>query len=116
MKHLRHFALLISGIVVAFLPASVTAESTTLENPLGSGVDSAEQLIVRMLTGFLGVLALFSLVMVIYGGFQYIWSAGSPERIKSAKDTIVWALLGLVIAFMSLAAVNFVVRAFQGAL
>ena len=87
--------------------------SPPLENPIGEQNMTSNQLVVRLLRGFLGFLSLIALVMVVYGGFQYITSAGNPEQIKKAKDTIIWALLGMSIAFMSLAIVNFVLEAFS---
>lgn len=99
-------------------PAPVLAEEEStagIDNPIGENTMDAEDLIVRMLKGFLGILSLFALVMVIYGGFQYIYSAGNPEQLKKAKDTIVWALVGMAIAFLSLAIVNFVIDAFKAA-
>jgi hypothetical protein len=43
---------------------------------------------------FGGVIAVF---FVIFGGFRYIVSDGNPERIKTATNTIVYALIGLVV-------------------
>lgn len=109
MKKLAPFLL----IILISLPVVVLAADEGLKNPL-QGVEKVDELIVRVIKGFLAVLSLFSLVMVIYGGFLYTTSGGNPEQLKKAKDTIVWALLGIAIAFLSLAIVNFVVKAFQG--
>ncbi len=121
MKSISFFliGLTLFSALVLFLttPHYVQAEGGTagINNPIGDNNMDAEDLIVRLLTGFLGILSLFALVMVIYGGFQYIYSAGNPEQVKKAKDTIVWALIGMAIAFLSLAIVNFVIDAFRGA-
>lgn len=50
-----------------------------------------------------------STLYVIIGGLKYALSAGDPGSIKSAKDTILYALIGLVVALMSYAIIEFVV-------
>lgn len=44
---------------------------------------------------------------LIYGGFKYITSQGSPEGTKNAKDTIINAVVGLVIALMAIPLISF---------
>ncbi len=60
----------------------------------------------------LGIIGILALVMFIYGGILWMTSGGSAEKIKKGKDTIVWAVLGLAIVFLSYAIVNFVLKAF----
>ncbi|MDD5567110.1 MAG: hypothetical protein PHH01_02850 [Patescibacteria group bacterium] len=105
-------SIILSGLMFCLVPLTALAEEVALNNPLGDTATGTD-LVVKIITGFLGIMSLFALVMVIYGGFQYIYSAGNPEQLKKAKDTIVWALLGMVIAFLSLAVINFVVGAFK---
>ncbi|OGM10802.1 hypothetical protein A2Z22_02860 [Candidatus Woesebacteria bacterium RBG_16_34_12] len=50
--------------------------------------------IIVLALGFAG-LALF--IMLILGGFKYITSAGDPKKTESAKNTITYAILGLVL-------------------
>ena len=38
-----------------------------------------------------------AIIMIIYGGFRYITSGGSSERIGSAKTTLIYAIIGLVV-------------------
>ena len=56
----------------------------------------------------LRIATLVSLGYVIYGGFRYITSQGEPDSTKSARQTIMNALIGLVIALLSTAIVAFV--------
>jgi len=39
-----------------------------------------------------------SVIMIIVGGLQYVLSTGDPNRTNSAKNTILYALIGLVVA------------------
>lgn len=52
---------------------------------------------------------LVSVIFTIVGGVRYITSAGQPEAIKSAKNTITYALVGLVVAIMAYGIVSFVI-------
>lgn len=45
---------------------------------------------------------------IIYGGFKYLTSAGSADRITAGRKVIMNALIGLVLSFMSIAIVNLV--------
>jgi hypothetical protein len=49
-----------------------------------------------------------SVIMIIYGGFRYITSGGSSDRIGSAKNTLIYAIIGLVIVGLAQILVHFV--------
>lgn len=66
---------------------------------------STLNVIINVIIGVIGFLAV---VMVIYGGVQYTTSAGAADKVKSAKDTIMYGIVGLVIAILAFAIVNFV--------
>lgn len=51
-----------------------------------------------------------SVIMVIIGGLRYVLSGGDSAGIKSAKDTIMYALVGVAIAIVAYAIVSFVVN------
>ncbi|MDR2063573.1 MAG: pilin [Candidatus Nomurabacteria bacterium] len=54
------------------------------------------------------VIGLISVAFLIYGGVQYTTSAGQAEKVKNAKNTIMYAIIGLVVAILAFAIVNFV--------
>lgn len=56
----------------------------------------------------LRVAAIVAIAYIIYGGFQYLISQGEPDRTKRAKDSILNAIIGLAIAILATAIVNFV--------
>ena len=45
-------------------------------------------------------------LVIIYGGYRYITSAGNPEALKDAKDIIVGALIGLVLLLLAYVILN----------
>ena len=59
----------------------------------------------------LGVLGILAVVFIIYGGVMYTTSAGDQAKVKKAKDTIMNGVIGLVVAFLAFAIVNFVLSA-----
>lgn len=49
-----------------------------------------------------------SVIMLIWGGFQYVISSGDSKRVESAKNTILYAIVGIVVAILAYAIVGFV--------
>jgi len=47
-------------------------------------------------------------VVIILGGVQYTTSAGASDKVKKAKDTIMYGIIGLVVALLAYAIVNFI--------
>lgn len=47
---------------------------------------------------FAGIVALF---LIIFSGTQYITSKGDPQKVEGAKKTLTWAIIGLVLIFLS---------------
>lgn len=56
----------------------------------------------------LGLIALAAVIMIIIGGLNYTTSQGDAAKVKKAKDTILYGVIGLVIALLAFAIVNFV--------
>ncbi len=54
------------------------------------------------------IVGLVSVAYIMYAGFLYITSSGEPERTKNAKDTMLNALIGLVIAIIASTIVAFI--------
>ena len=84
---------------------STNPDYTTGQN---KSVGSLASVIVSTLLYFIGVVAI---VMLIYGGILYTISSGDAAKAKKAKDTILYAVIGLVIAVLAYAIFNFVVKA-----
>lgn len=54
------------------------------------------------------LIGMVSVVMIVIGGFRYTMSRGEASEVKTAKDIILYAIIGLVVAVMAYAIVNFV--------
>ena len=54
------------------------------------------------------VVGVVSVIMLIYGGLRYVISGGDSKKVTDAKNTILYAIIGLIISILSFAIVNFV--------
>lgn len=55
-----------------------------------------------------------AVIMLIIGGLRYVTSNGEAASIKGAKDTITYAIIGIIVAMLSFALVSFVIGRFSG--
>ncbi len=58
----------------------------------------------------LGVVGAVALIVIVMAGMQYVLSQGNPQSTAKAKDTILYAIVGLVICMLGYAIVGFVVN------
>ena len=56
----------------------------------------------------IAVLGLVCVIVIIMGGVSYMTSTGDAGKVKKAKDTILYGVIGLVICVLAFAIVNFV--------
>lgn len=54
-----------------------------------------------------------ALTFIVIGGFRYVISAGDPQKVAAAKDTIIYAIIGLIIAIAAFTIVNLVIGVAQ---
>ena len=95
-------------------PVPVTPSGpTTIPNPLGDSVTPAE-LAGRVIKTLLGLSGAAALVVFIYGGVMFMFSGGNSTKVQNAKNTLVYATLGLAIIFASYAILKFVLQVLGG--
>ncbi len=83
----------------------VCASKDQSENPL-TGPDGIITNTVRIISFMVGVAAVF---MVILGGLKYVTSNGDSNSTASAKNTILYAVIGIIVFLLSQAIVIFVI-------
>lgn len=81
-----------------------------INSPIGE--ITGPQLIGRIIKAILGLVGALALAMFVYGGFTWLTSAGSPDKIKKGKDILIWATIGLIVIFTSYTLVDFLLRSF----
>jgi hypothetical protein len=67
-----------------------------------------------ILSILIGIVGALSVLFVIIGGLRYILSAGNPQEASRAKETIIFALVGLVISITAEAIVAFALSTVAG--
>lgn len=87
--------------------AGVTAaDGSICDNPTSKkGTDIAKNVVDTLLYA----LGIVSVIMIIVGGLRYVLSAGDKSALVSAKNTIMYAVIGLAIAILGVAIAQFVV-------
>ena len=69
----------------------------------------AEDLVKNIINILLTVASVVAVIMIIIGGIRYATSNGDSNSVSAAKNTILYSVVGLVIAIFAYAIVNFVV-------
>lgn len=66
----------------------------------------------NLISTLLFALGIVAVIAIVVGGIRYTTSDGDSGKIKQAKDTILYAVVGLVVAMLAFAIVNFVLFRF----
>lgn len=93
-------------------PAECIKQGTDSVDSQSGGGTSLEDNIKTIVNVLLFLLGAIAVIMIIIGGIRYATSNGDAGQVKSAKDVILYAVIGLVVAILAYAIVNFVVGAF----
>ena len=117
-------SLLMVGGVVFYVNAPTVGAINLVQNSCGAGQDSTGKIcaaskdninamVANLVNLLLYVLGVISVVVIIIGGIKFTTSDGDPGKIKSARETILYAVVGLVVAVLAWSIVNFVVTRFK---
>lgn len=113
--------------VSAFVPAVATYAATCSQNSLTvqSGANCAQgnntpsdiqgqngifKTVVNVMLFIIGAVAV---IMLIIGGIRYTISGGDSNAVTGAKNTILYAIVGIIVAILAYAIVNFVIGSFS---
>ncbi len=109
------------GLVTVPQPAAYAANCTSAADCAQDGLNASGgkanntnigafiKDIVNILLYILGAVAV---IMIVIGGIRYTISNGDSGAVSNAKNTILYAVIGLIIALMAYAIVNFVLTSF----
>lgn len=112
MRRLTHaLGTLMIGATLA-MPAPVLAASGLSSNQLPPPENVSNRNFLDVLSDIinwiLGLVGVIAVLMLVWGGFNYLTSAGNPEATKKAKQTITYAIIGIIIIALAYTLVNFV--------
>ncbi|MNQ27270.1 hypothetical protein D3C85_405250 [compost metagenome] len=99
-----------AGAVDVFQPCAANSQSAVCKDTKGESVNSIVTPLVNTLLFILGAI---SVVMIIVSGIRYATSNGDASAVTSAKNTLMYSIIGLIVAILAFAIVNFVVTAFK---
>jgi hypothetical protein len=130
---LNKLSVFIAGAMLLALPLAVpamasAATDTTIQNNVcgsvdslsingtgdctstATGTDKVNGIITTIITLFSVIVGIIAVIMIVYGGLRYITSGGDSTKITSAKNTIIYALIGLVVVALAQFIVKFVLN------
>lgn len=87
--------------VLSLLPTSAlayTAPKVEIKDPNSTDVAT---LIGKVITWVLGLVGAIAVLFIIYAGILYVTSSGNKERIEQAKQTLTYAVIGLVVIVLA---------------
>ena len=84
-----------------------TACENTASADTQTNVNNIVNTIINVFSWLVGIVAV---IMVIFGGFRYITAAGDTTKTKTAKDTILFALIGIIIVALAQTIVKYVLN------
>jgi len=121
---MRKFILLfILGVLSLAVLISFNISTPTYAYSIMEGVNAARGsnvpatlfggtgIITTIINTMLFIAGALSVIMIIFGGLRYVTSAGNSSNVTAAKNTVMYAIIGLIVAFLAYAAVNFVLGA-----
>lgn len=76
---------------------------------VGGKSDTLVKNVTSIINAVIAVLGIVAVVVIIVGGIGYMTSSGDAGKVKKAKDTILYGVIGLVIVVLAFAIVNFVI-------
>lgn len=112
MKSLKRFYEYVLGSAL-LVPAQIYAVDLGTCNAAppgtpGCGTSTLSGVAVSLINTLIVIVGAVSVIMIVVGGLRYALSAGDSSATKGAKDTILYALIGLVVAAAAWAIASFI--------
>ena len=122
---MKRFKILLLSVMVIFsgfavLPAIANAatkndicQGVALTGGTCTGGDTDINKVIQQVINILSIIVgVIAVIMIIIGGLRYITSGGDSNNISGAKNTIIYAVIGLVVVAMAQVIVRFVLSKF----
>ena len=126
MKRLKLFILSLVTVFsfgsAALVPAMASADSAAKDAACAAiggcdqdtTTDGSKSKVTNVIQTFINILSwvvgVVSVIMIIIGGFKFITSGGDSAKVKSAREAVIYALVGLVIVALAQVIVAFVIN------
>ena len=112
-------AVMVFGVSIIYqtgnteIAGAINSEITSGMNATSAGTSTptdANVVIKKVTNTMFFIIGAVSVIMLIYGGIRYTTSGGNANNVTAAKNTIMYSIIGLVVAILAYAIVNFVVK------
>ena len=112
-------AVMVFGVSIIYqtgnteIVGAINSEITSGMNATSAGTSTptnANVVIKNVTNTMFFIIGAVSVIMLIYGGIRYTTSGGNANSVTAAKNTIMYSIVGLVIAILAFAVVQFVVN------
>jgi hypothetical protein len=94
---------------------TVTSTPESCDNIEGGDEGSFNALLTKIINIISVIVGVVAVIMIIIGGFRYITSGGSPDKVTGAKNTILYGIIGLIVVALAQVIVRFVLKNVSGA-
>ncbi|MDP3685910.1 MAG: pilin [bacterium] len=105
---------MLCGALIFALASPAHAQFAIPPKPKGLPEGELPSLIAQIVKISLLLVGVVALGFVVYGGFRYITSRGDEREVEEAKNTITYAVVGIIVIGLAYAIIDFVFRAFGG--
>ena len=75
----------------------------------GNSTKQLPDVVINIINAVIGISGIIAVVFIVIGGINYMTSTGDAGKVKKAKDTILYAVIGLVICALSFTIVNWAI-------
>jgi hypothetical protein len=111
---------MIALLTIATAPLALAQSNLSIQQGANSarGVDQAADLFgasgifTTLSNVLLFLVGAISVIMIIIGGLRYVISGGNSANVTAAKNTILYAIVGIIVAVLAYAIINFVIGSF----
>ena len=114
LKRAKIIASSIVAPVTLFLGNKALAAISPGAGFVGESTANLRTFINTALNSVLGIATLIALIYIIMGGFNYLTSAGSPEKVQNATKMITYAVIGVVVIAISFAIKSYIFEVMLG--
>ncbi|MBR3256946.1 hypothetical protein IKG02_01500 [Candidatus Saccharibacteria bacterium] len=102
------------GAYAATDPLAEAKKGVTETGLNGGKVTDIKTLVPKVVNALLYVIGILAVIMIIFGGITYTTSAGDSAKVTKAKNIILYGIVGLIVAILAYAIVNFVLTQLGG--
>lgn len=76
-------------------------------------LDGNNGVITTIINTMLFIVGLLAVIMIIYAGIRFVTAHGDEKQVQSARQTIIYSVVGLIVAILAYALVNWVFTQFK---